>query len=209
MADFEEFAGGRGAPRIKRDSFVSRVVGDARKPASAAVLTGYTGEAAEESAIRVYFDASLSSFADIEAEDIVAHKEVPEAVDPLGATILWLKPEARLKYGGSALGPIADSAVTATVTQPPPTETATFPTTASLSNQGATPGVPVGPHLAQLAVFFPGYSVTALGALVGAAYAAAVGGVWGALLATVWNAAHSLFLAVTRMRATLASYSID
>lgn len=75
--------------------------------------------------------------------------------------------------------------------------------------KGAPPGVPVGPHLAQLAVFFPGYSVTLLGALVGAAYAAAVGGVWGALLATIWNAAHSLFLAVTRMRATLASYSID
>jgi hypothetical protein len=75
--------------------------------------------------------------------------------------------------------------------------------------KGAPPGVPVGPHLAQLAVFFPGYSVTPLGALIGAAYAAAVGALWGLLLAVLWNAAHAVLLAVVRMRASLASYSID
>ena len=75
--------------------------------------------------------------------------------------------------------------------------------------KGAPPGVPVGPHLSQLSVFFPGYSVTPLGALVGGAYASAVGAAAGILLATFWNAAHALFLAVTRMRASLASYSID
>src|SRR2546429_72540 len=73
----------------------------------------------------------------------------------------------------------------------------------------APPGVPVGPHLAALAVFFPGYSVTATGALVGGAYASVVGGIAGFLLAIFWNAAHALFLAVIRMRASLASYSID
>jgi hypothetical protein len=75
--------------------------------------------------------------------------------------------------------------------------------------KGAPPGIPVGPHLSQLSVFFPGYSVTPAGALIGAAYASGVGAVGGFLLATFWNAAHALFLAVTRMRASLASYSID
>jgi hypothetical protein len=75
--------------------------------------------------------------------------------------------------------------------------------------KGAAPGVAVGPHLSQLSVFFPGYSVTPLGALIGAAYASVVGAAGGFLLATVWNAAHALFLAVTRVRASLASYSID
>lgn len=81
--------------------------------------------------------------------------------------------------------------------------------TLALVVKGAPPGVPVGPHLAQLAVFFPGYSVSAGGALIGGAYASLVGGVAGFLLATFWNAAHALFLAVIRMRASLASYSID
>lgn len=75
--------------------------------------------------------------------------------------------------------------------------------------KGAPPGIPVGPHLAHLAVFFPGYSVTPVGALIGGLYAGVVGGVAGFLLATFWNAAHTLFLAVVRMRASLASYSID
>ena len=75
--------------------------------------------------------------------------------------------------------------------------------------KGAPPGIPVGPHLANLALFFPGYSVTPVGALIGGLYAGVVGGVLGFLLATFWNAAHALFLAVVRMRASLASYSID
>jgi hypothetical protein len=75
--------------------------------------------------------------------------------------------------------------------------------------KGAPPGVPIGPHLSQLAAFFPGYSVTAPGALIGGAYASAVGAVLGLLLSALWNAAHALFLAVVRMRASLATYSID
>ena len=89
------------------------------------------------------------------------------------------------------------------------TGTALFLLTLFLVAKGAPPGIPVGPHLAQLAVFFPGYSVSAAGAVIGGAYASLVGAVAGFLLAGFWNAAHALFLAVIRMRATLANYSID
>ena len=84
-----------------------------------------------------------------------------------------------------------------------------FAFTLALVVKGAPTGMPVGPHLGALAVFFPGYSVTAVGAVVGAAYASMVGGVMGLVLATVWNVAHVLFLAVVRVRASLATYSID
>jgi hypothetical protein len=84
-----------------------------------------------------------------------------------------------------------------------------FALTLFLVVKGAPPGIPVGPHLSQLSVFFPGYSVSAPGAFIGAAYASAVGAVLGLLLATCWNAAHWIFLAVIRMRASLSSYSID
>jgi hypothetical protein len=86
---------------------------------------------------------------------------------------------------------------------------ALFALTMILVVKGAPPGVPVGPHLAQLAVFFPGYSVSAAGAWIGAAYAGVVGGAIGLALASAWNLAHTLLLAVVRMRASLASYSID
>jgi hypothetical protein len=81
--------------------------------------------------------------------------------------------------------------------------------TLALVIKGAAPGVPVGPHLAQLAVFFPGYTVTAGGAFLGAAYASVFGGVSGFALAVVWNIAHALVLAVIRVQANLATYSID
>jgi hypothetical protein len=63
--------------------------------------------------------------------------------------------------------------------------------TVALIIKGAPPGVPVGPHLAQLAVVFPGYSVSVGGAVIGAAYAGVVGGALGLILAAFWNAVHS------------------
>jgi hypothetical protein len=84
-----------------------------------------------------------------------------------------------------------------------------FVLTLGLVIKGAPPGMPVGPHLAQLATFFPGYTVTAVGAVVGAAYAGVFGGALGFVLAAVWNFAHTLVLAVIRVQASLATYSID
>ncbi len=84
-----------------------------------------------------------------------------------------------------------------------------FSLTVAIVWKGAPPGIPVGPHLAQLAAYFPGYSVSVIGALAGAAYAGVVGGVCGLVLAALWNAAHSLLLGVIRVRANLSSYSID
>jgi len=81
--------------------------------------------------------------------------------------------------------------------------------TLALVIKGAPPGIPVGPHLAKLAVFFPGYTVSVPGAFIGALYAALVGGALGWVLAIVWNFAHSLVLAVIRVQASLATYSID
>ena len=86
---------------------------------------------------------------------------------------------------------------------------ALFALTLALVVKGAPPGVPVGPHLAALGAYFPGYTVTWGGAFIGAAYAGVVGAACGAAVAAFWNVAHLLLLAVIRFRANLASYSID
>lgn len=75
--------------------------------------------------------------------------------------------------------------------------------------KGAPAGMPVGPHLATLARYLPGYSVSVPGACVGALWAAGAGAAWGFLFAGLWNLAHGFWLATLRMRANLSSYSID
>ena len=124
----------------------------------------------------------------------------PRAVDDLPADrremiVTW----AFARLDGRAFA-AASAAITAALL---------FVLTHALVIKGAPPGIPVGPHLAKLAVFFPGYTVSVAGAFVGALYAALVGGVLGWVLALVWNFAHSLVLAVIRVQASLATYSID
>lgn len=53
-------------------------------------------------------------------------------------------------------------------------------------------GEVVGPHLALLGQFFPGYEVTFLGSLIGFGYAAVLGYAIGYLVATIYNGLLSL-----------------
>ena len=75
-----------------------------------------------------------------------------------------------------------------------------FGATAILLVKGAPPGVSVGPHLALLTNFLPGYSVSWPGSVVGLIYGSLIGLVLGGLIAVVWNIVHHIYLvlAVTR-----------
>jgi hypothetical protein len=66
-------------------------------------------------------------------------------------------------------------------------------------------GQPVGPTLALLSQFFPGYRVTWPGALVGAAYGFASGFVLGWLFAFVRNAIVAAYLRAIRSAAQLSA----
>jgi hypothetical protein len=75
-----------------------------------------------------------------------------------------------------------------------------FAATAILLAKGAPPGVDVGPHLALLANFLPGYSVSWGGSVLGLVYGFFIGALLGVLVALVWNLVHHIYLvmAVTR-----------
>jgi hypothetical protein len=62
------------------------------------------------------------------------------------------------------------------------------------------PGRQVGEHLALLANYFPGFSVSWIGCGVGAAYGFAVGVVVGAFFGTSWNTMHVIYLMVAMVR---------
>ena len=68
--------------------------------------------------------------------------------------------------------------------------------TAVLLVQGAPEGMPVGSNLSALGNILPGYSVTWLGALIGAGWAGLIGAFLGFFAATTWNFAHLVFLGV-------------
>ena len=71
--------------------------------------------------------------------------------------------------------------------------------TAVLLLLGAPPGVPIGPNLSALGNILPGYKVTWLGALIGAAWASLIGAITGFLIATFWNFAHVVFTGLSAL----------
>lgn len=75
-----------------------------------------------------------------------------------------------------------------------------FLATAILLVNGAPSGISVGPHLAGLNTFLPGYTISWTGALVGGTYAALIGAAIGYGLAVLWNLAHYLFIGLALFR---------
>jgi hypothetical protein len=60
--------------------------------------------------------------------------------------------------------------------------------------KGAPPGISVGPHLALLTNFLPGFSVSWSGSFVGLLYGFLIGVVLGGLIGLVWNVVHHIYL---------------
>lgn len=76
--------------------------------------------------------------------------------------------------------------------------------TAVLLMKDTPSSVPVGPHLALLSNFLPGYSVSWSGSLLGAFYAFMIGCGFGAIVAAVWNVAHHIYFVIATARRSFA-----
>ena len=66
--------------------------------------------------------------------------------------------------------------------------------------KGAPTGTEVGPHLKLLGVYFPGYSVSWAGSVIGAVYAWIAGAVMGFVWAVLWNLSHYLYIVLVVVR---------
>lgn len=80
--------------------------------------------------------------------------------------------------------------------------------TASLLLRGSVAGQEIGPHLGLIAHFFPGYSVTWGGSLVGLFYGFLVGFGAGTCVGIFWNFVHHLFLMVVFRRVSAAGLDL-
>ncbi len=76
-----------------------------------------------------------------------------------------------------------------------------FATTSLLLIQGAAEGQEIGPHLALLGIYLPGYEVTWSGAVLGAFYFGIMGIIAGLVIATLWNLTHYIYIVLTVARA--------
>jgi hypothetical protein len=101
MTTGKEGASRKSAPR--RDEFVSKVAADPREHRGACVMVGYVGESTEPDHARLYLDEGLNTYVDVPASDILASQELAEEHSPLGGSRVWVKPDAKIKYGSSAM----------------------------------------------------------------------------------------------------------
>lgn len=76
-----------------------------------------------------------------------------------------------------------------------------FLLTVTLLLKGAPEGQHIGPHLGLLGVYFPGFSVTWTGSVVGALYGGVSGALIGFVWAVLWNLSHFLYIALVLIRA--------
>lgn len=77
-----------------------------------------------------------------------------------------------------------------------------FTATAVLLLKSMLTNVVPGPHLALIGIYLPGYEISWLGAVLGAAYFCVIGALAGFVLAALWNMTHHLYVAVLVVRAT-------
>lgn len=81
-----------------------------------------------------------------------------------------------------------------------------FLATTTLLVIGPAPGQPLGPHLFAFATFWPGYSVSWPGALVGAFYAGFGGALLGFGIAVFWNFSHIVIVGLAALRRGTLEY---
>jgi hypothetical protein len=95
-ADQGEEQNAFGPADIRYDDFIRRIRPRPDNTDPITVLHGYIGESTTEDRIRLYSDASLSSYVEIAIADILF--SLPNEDDPLGGSRIWVRQNANVQY---------------------------------------------------------------------------------------------------------------
>ena len=82
--------------------FVQAVAGEGTSPPDVRVMAGWLGASGEEGHVRLYLDATLSAYVDIPRDAVLYSEEIPNS-HPAGKRSVWVKSDAELKEGGTAI----------------------------------------------------------------------------------------------------------
>ena len=98
-------AGGKGRGRPPgRTDFVADVVQDPDEYGGSYVLSGFVGDSPEPDHTRLYQDPGLNSYVDVPNKAILNTRELTKEESLLGGAIVWVRKNARLKFGGAEAG---------------------------------------------------------------------------------------------------------
>src|SRR5215471_4872414 len=85
--------------KVRLDAFTSKVVPDPKNPSESLLLTGFLGESSESKQTRIYWDASMGSYVDVDTADIIHSEPLPKEQSPLGGSYIWVKRSAEVSMG--------------------------------------------------------------------------------------------------------------
>ena len=86
--------------------FVQRIVADPKNVPDVMLLYGYSGASDEKGYERQYLSPDLQHYVEVPDSAILHRRAVPKDQDPYGATVLWVRRNAALKY---KMGPSAQA----------------------------------------------------------------------------------------------------
>jgi hypothetical protein len=92
-----EQAKGSARRRLAQDALVERLKSDPSATTDLKVLTGFLGKDTREGYWRLYSTPELSHYVEFAEADIVHSQPLPEAMSPIGGTIVWLDRKAPLR----------------------------------------------------------------------------------------------------------------
>ena len=84
-------------PNIEFDALAEKMAPDPGKASDGVALTGLVGRSAEDGNIRLYEDASFSTYYEISIADVLHSQQLPATASPLGGSLVYIKSSAAVR----------------------------------------------------------------------------------------------------------------
>ncbi len=90
--------------RIRPHKFVSAIEALTSRPSTLRIIQGFVGKAAKKNHIRVYLDAELRRFVDVDMNNIEHYEDQRTATAPNVSVLLWVNETALIRHYGHWFG---------------------------------------------------------------------------------------------------------
>jgi hypothetical protein len=86
------------ATDFSEDELPKKLVPDPKQSPNFRIFKGYLGKSARAGCWRLYTNAQLDDYFEIEAKDILHHESLASKDNPLGGTVCWVKSDAEIVH---------------------------------------------------------------------------------------------------------------